>query len=131
MAPSVVSIDITSVLAKTCSASFACASSRSSVPARGRHGRGVEATEKDFFVDEGDEFFDLLGRDELGRDAPGLGRGHAAIELLHALGRAGHLNTAALGVHAELDVLTLRVEREERHFLVVIGGEDEVRRVAG
>ena len=78
----------------------------------GRHAGRVEATEQNLFVDEGNEFFDLFGRDELGRDAPGLGRGHAAIELLHALGRAGNFDAAALGVHAEFHVLTLRVERE-------------------
>ena len=91
----------------------------------------VVAAEEDVFVDEGHHLFDLGRCDEASIDAPCLRRGHPALELLHALRFAGHLDTAAGVVHPVVDVLVLAVDREERHLLVVVGREDEVRRVAG
>src|SRR3954466_6043543 len=64
-------------------------------------------------------------------EAPRLRRRHAPVELLEALGLAGHLDAARRVVEAVLDVLALALQREERHLLAVIGGEDEVRGGAG
>ena len=94
-----------------------------------RHGRAVEATQDDVLVDERHELFDAGGRDQLGLDAPGGGRGDAAVELGHAFGRAGHLDAAGVDAQAKGPVLVGALLAEQRHLLVVIDGEDEVRRV--
>ena len=96
-----------------------------------RHGRAVEATEDDLVVDERDEFLDLLGGEEVGLDAPGLGRGHAALELVHALLGAGDLDAAGVDRQVHVAVLVGGLLAEQRHLLVVVDREDEVRGVAG
>ena len=96
-----------------------------------RHARRVVAAEEDLLVDERHHLLDLGRGDETGIDAPRLGRGHATLELLESLGLTGDLDAAARVVQTVIDVLVLAVDREERHLLVVIGREDEVRGVAG
>ena len=95
------------------------------------HAGGVVAAEQDLLVDERDHLLDLGRGDQAGLDAPGLGRGHAALELLEALRLTSDFDAAAGVVEAGVDVLVLAVQREERHLLVVIRGEDEVGGVAG
>ena len=51
--------------------------------------------------------------------------------LLHALLGARHLDPAAGGVHPERLVLALALQRQHRDLAAVVGGEDEVGRVAG
>ena len=92
----------------------------------GRYRRSVKAAEQDLFVDEGYEFFDFCWRDQLRRDAPCLRRCHTAIELLHTLRRTRHFDAAALGIDAEFHILSLAIERQQRHFFVVIRRENEV-----
>ena len=63
-------------------------------------------------------------------------RGHASAQFLHALLGARHLDPAAGGVHPQILVLALAVpaasaQRQHGDLAVVIGGEDEVRRVPG
>ena len=97
-----------------------------------RDGRAVEAAEQDRLVDVRHELLDLGRRHEPRRvDSPRLRRRHPTAELLHPLLGARDLDPAALGVDAHLDVLTLRLERQLRHLLRVVDGEDEVRGVAG
>ena len=94
--------------------------------------RRVEAAEDDRLVDERDHRLDLGRGEESGAlDAPRGGRRHPPLQLLHALGRAGDLDAAALVVDAELAVLVGALDRERRHLLGVVGQEDEVRGVAG
>ena len=66
-----------------------------------------------------------------GRDPPGRGGGHPALELLHPLRRPGDLDAARLEEDPQLLVLVDAVDREGRHLLGVVGQEDEVRGVAG
>ena len=94
-----------------------------------RHARRVEPAEQHVGVDERDELLDLLRGEQAGVDAPGLGRGHPAPELLEPRFLAGDLDAAARRVDPELDVLALALQREQRHLLVVVGREDEVGRV--
>jgi hypothetical protein len=61
---------------------------------------------------------------------------HALAEVIRRLNSskrcvACDLDAATRVVEAGVDVLVLAVDGEERHLLVVIRGEDEVRRVAG
>ncbi len=95
-----------------------------------RHTRRVVAAEEDVGVDERHHLLDLGRRQQPGVDAPRLGRRHPALELLEPCLVAGDLDATTRGVEAELFVLALALEREERHLLVVVGGEDEVRGVA-
>ena len=93
---------------------------------------GCEVTpEEDLGIDEGHHLLDLGWGDQPGVDAPGLRRGHPSLELLHPLGSAGDLDPAARGVQPVLFILLLALDGEERHLLVVIGRENEVRRVTG
>ena len=97
-----------------------------------RDRRRVEAAEQDRLVDERDELLDLGRRDEAAPlDAPRLGRGHPATQLLQALLGARDLDAAALVQRPGLAVLAHRLERELRHLLRVVDREDEVRGVAG
>jgi hypothetical protein len=96
-----------------------------------RDRRGVEAAEQDVGVGERDQLLDLRRRQQPGLDAPRLGRRHPPLELLDAHRVAGDLDPTARRVDAELDVLALALQGEQRHLLVVVGREDEVRSVAG
>ena len=96
-----------------------------------RHGRAMEAAEDDVFVDERHERLDTLRCQHLGLDTPGLGAGHAASELVHALLRTGDLDAATVDTAVEVAVLVGTLHTKESHLLVVIDREDEVRRMAG
>ena len=95
-----------------------------------RRARLVEAAQDGLAVDERRLGNDLRGSQQLGLDTPGPCGGHPAAQLLHALLAAGHLDTAAGGVHAEGRVLSLTLQSQQRDLAVVIRGEDEVGRVA-
>ena len=97
-----------------------------------RHARRVEAAEQDVGVDERHELLDLGRRQQAGVDAPRLGRRHPPLELLEPLRRRGRPRCRRTSLLTPmLDVLALALEREQRHLLVVVGREDEVRGVAG
>ena len=94
-----------------------------------RHRWRVEAAEDDLVVDERNHLLDLRGGEEPTVDAVRLGRGHAAVELLEPGLVACDLDATAFVVHPALDVLALTLECQQRHLLVVVGREDEVRGV--
>ena len=96
-----------------------------------QHAGGIEGAEDDARVKVGHEALGLGRRDQLGVDAPRVGRGEPPLQLLHARGRARHLQAAALGGHAHLHVLAGAVDGEGRHLLGVVGEVDEVRGVTG
>ena len=96
-----------------------------------RHAGRVEAALDHVAVDERDPGHHLLGGEQLGLDPPGARRGHAPAQLLHALLGARDLDAAAGGVHAQRLVLALALQRQHGDLAAVIGGEDEVRGVAG
>jgi hypothetical protein len=87
-------------------------------------------TDDDARVEEGHLLGDLLGRDELGGDAPGLGAAHPAAQFLHALLGARDLVAAGLGEDAQLLVLAHGVQRDVGELAGVVDREDEVARVA-
>ena len=94
--------------------------------------RRVEAADDHALVDERDELLHLGGCHEPHVvHTPRLRRGHPPPQLLHALLRAGDLDPAGVGEHAELVVLLDAVERQRRHLLRVVDRVDEVRGVAG
>ena len=96
-----------------------------------RDGRAVEAAEDDVFVDERHELLDLCGVEQVGLDAPRLGGGHPALEFVHALLGSGDLNATGIDREVHVAVLVGGLLTEQRHFLVVVDREDEVRRMAG
>lgn len=63
-----------------------------------------------------DERWQALTRAEqqLRLDAPRARRGHAAGQLLHARGRAGHVDTTALREHAQLRRVDSRARKRPR-----------------
>ena len=105
MRPCSTSIPSTSVFANTLSAPFACARSRMIVPKRSEStmptDRRVEAADDHRLVDERHELLHLRRRDDRHVvDPPRLRRRHAALQLLHPLLGARHLDAAALGEDA-------------------------------
>ena len=96
-----------------------------------RDGRAVEAAEDDVFVDERHELFDLRGVKQVSLDAPRCGGGHPALEFVHALLGPGDLDAAGIDREVQVAVLVGGLLTEQRHFLVVVDREDEVRRMAG
>ena len=91
----------------------------------------VAAAEDHRRVQVGDQLLDAFRGEVLGRDAPGLGLRGAAAQLLHPLRRAGHLDAAGLGEHAERLVLLGGVPGQLEHQPRVLDREDEVGRVPG
>ena len=61
-----------------------------------RNGRAVGATQDDLVVDERHQLFDLGRGQELRLHAPRLGRGHAALQFIHAFLGAGNFDAAAV-----------------------------------
>jgi hypothetical protein len=94
-------------------------------------GGEVAAAEDDRRVEVGDQLLHPFGGEDLGRDAPGLGLGGAAAQLLHPLLGPGDLDAAGLGEHAQRLVLLARVPGELEHQPRVLDREDEVGRVPG
>jgi len=94
-------------------------------------GRAVEAPLDHVGVDERHQLLHLGRSEQAGLDAPGRRRGHAPVELVHALGGAGHLDAAGVDREVQVAVLIGRLLPQQRHLLVVVDREDEVRRVAG
>ena len=64
-------------------------------------------------------------------DAPRRGGGHPALEFVHALLGPGDLDAAGIDREVQVAVLVGGLLTEQRHFLVVVDREDEVRRMAG
>ena len=96
-----------------------------------RDGRAVEAAEDDVFVDERHELLDLCGVEQVGLDAPRRGGGHPTLEFVHALLGSGDLDATGIDREVHVAVLVGGLLTEQRHFLVVVDREDEVRRMAG
>jgi hypothetical protein len=93
-------------------------------------GREPGSTDDDARVEERDLLDDLLGGDQFGGDAPGLGAAHPAAQFLHALLGARDLVAAGLGEDAQLLVLAHGVQRDVGELARVVDREDEVARVA-
>ena len=133
--PSSTSRPSTSTFGTVVSAPAATAPSRMIVPARSESTTPTPGCQKAPMIwslsRKGTFSCDELGGDHLGLDAPGLGRGHPAAQLLHPLLGARDLEAAALGEDAELLVLLDRVEREVGDLAGVVGQEDEVGGVTG
>src|SRR5947208_2716631 len=66
-----------------------------------------------------------------GLHTPRLRGGHPPSELLHPLLGPGDLDPTALSEDVELLVLAHALERQRRHLLGVVDGEDEVRGMPG
>jgi hypothetical protein len=93
--------------------------------------RRPEGADNDRRIEERHLLDNLLGRHQLGLDAPALRRRHPSPQLLHPLLGAGHLKAARLGEHAHLLVLAHAVEGEIGDLARVVDREYEVRGVAG
>ena len=96
-----------------------------------RHARRVEAAQDHVAVHERRLRDDLDGREQLGLDAPGARGCHPPAQFLPARLGARHLDPAARGIDAERGILALALQGQHRDLAIVIGGKDEVRRVAG
>ena len=135
MRPSTTSMPEISVWAEIVSAPMSRAASRMSVPARSESTTPTPGVWKPSRMIEsstnGTRFFTSAGVMSSDVDAPRLGRGHPAAQLLAPLLGARDLDAAALREDAQLAVLADAVERELGHLLAVVGQEDEVRGVAG
>jgi len=93
--------------------------------------RGVKTAKDDAFVDKGNPFFDFGGGEQLGRDAPRFGRGHAPGQFLQACFRTGDFDPTTFGEHAHLLVLRHAVKGQLRHLFGMINGKDEVGGMTG
>ncbi len=96
-----------------------------------RHRRAVEAALDHLYIDEGNQLLDLGRGEQRGIDPPGGGRCHAALQFVHALVGAGHLDAAGVDAEAEIPELVGALHTEQSHLLVVIDREDEVGGVTG
>ena len=96
-----------------------------------RHGRAVEGPKDDVGVDEGHQLAHLGGGEQAGLHAPSGRRGHAPLQLVHALPRASHLDAAGVHRQVEIPKLVGALHAEQAHLLVMVDREDEVGGVAG
>ena len=135
MRPSSTSRSVTSTLGTTVSTPLDRAFSRMIVPARSESTTPTDGVQKAPMIWSGSRNGHLLDHEgrihQLGLDAPRLGAGHPAAQLLHPLLGAGDLEAAGLGEDAHLLVLAHGVERQVGDLAGVVHGEDEVGGVPG
>ena len=96
-----------------------------------RHRRAVEAAEDHIIVDERNEFLHFCWREQLGLDSPRFRAGHPAIEFVHSLLSSSNLDATRIDAAIEIAILVGALHAEQRHLLVVIDRENEVRRMTG